>query len=173
MTQHTLQPYRKFEITFINQLIKQDSYYLVSQSYRRANYETDHTKTPILFTPHKELAEAVKHYEYLKKHGDRFAARIDIRKETVKMKLIAMCYGNTDKAPYISLPFNLQYINNYLDHHYYEKIRKWVTKNRENWMIREHNSLQVSFHTFMGEPMVQIKWGSHSVMVRMEEIETL
>ena len=83
MTQKILQPFRKFEVTFINQLIKGGSVYLVTQAYERAAAEFDHTKKPILITPYKDEKEAAKHYEHLKSNGALYAGFVDIRKGPV------------------------------------------------------------------------------------------
>ena len=170
---HTLQPYRKFDVSFINQLTYKGIYYLVSQSYRRANVETDHTKKPILFTPYKDDKEGAKHYEQLKKKDDPCAAFVDIRKKKVATRLVEMCYGKSDKIPYIALVANLQYVNKFLFRHYYDKYRSWVKKNKPEWNIREHNAVEPHFITVMGEPMVKIMYGKQFVVVSLEELESL
>jgi hypothetical protein len=85
----------------------------------------------------------------------------------------SICSGHTDVVPFIALVGNVQYVNRYIDIHYYEQLRSWVRKNRQWWNIRETNSLQPSFYTVMGEPVVNIRWGSHSIIVKLEELENM
>jgi hypothetical protein len=164
------QPYRRFEVGFINQLAKQGNFYLVSQSYNRADGEADHTKIPILFTPYKQLNEAGQHFRLL---IEGHAAMVDIRTPKIAARMQEICSGKTDIIPYIALVENIEAVNRYIDQHYYEQMRSWVRKNRQWWNIREPNSLQPFFQTVMGEPVVNIKWGSHHVTVKLEELESM
>ena len=173
MTQAILQPYRRFEASFLNQLIQGGNCYVVSQSYPRANSETDHTKKPVLFTPYKEMSEGWKHYQHLKEKQDNCAALVDIRTRKVSSKIINMCNGNADKQPYLAVVGNMQYINNYIDRHYRKKIRSWVRRYKTDWNIREHNAVDPHFETVMGEPMVRISYGKQFVMISLEELEKL
>ena len=167
-----LQPYRKFDSQFIQSLAREGHFFLVSQSYKRANEETDHTNIPLLFSDYKDVKEASQHCNYLVRMKDKYAAFVDIRETKITAKIVNICNGNTNKIAYIARVGNLDYVNRYIDRHYYEKMRSWVRKNRE-WKIREPNSLQPFFLTVMGEPMVNIKWGSHSVMVKVEDLERM
>ncbi len=173
MIQRKLQPYRKFEVAFINQLIKQGSNYLVCPSCRRANEETDYTKAPVLFTPYIDLSKAVQHTEHLKGRGDQLAVRVDIHKEKVHAKLVDMCCGLTDKVPYIAIVGSLEWVNRYIDLNYYEKLCSYVRKNRQDWDIKQPNSLRPFFETVMSEPMVKINWGRQWVIASLEEPESL
>lgn len=165
-----LQPYQKFVSSFITRLIQQDKPYVVSQSYSRADEEADHTKTPVLFSPYKELYEARSHFIML---NDHFAALADIRLPKTRQRLEQICSGRTDIIPYLAAVQDIQAVNRFIDQHYYNQMRSWVRRNREKWNIREANSLQPFFETEMGVPMVKIKWGSHHVMVKLEELENL
>jgi hypothetical protein len=165
-----LQPYRRFEAAFIRQLDKQERFYLVSQSYSRAEYEVDHTKIPILFSPYKQLNEAGQHFRLL---TEGHAAMVDIRTPKVAARMRDICSGKTDIAPYISLVGNIESVNRYIDQHYYEQMRTWIRKHRDWWLIREPNSLQPSFLTVMGVPTVKIQWGSHHVLVKLHELESV
>jgi len=165
-----LQPYRAFEACLLPQLSKQDKFYLVSQSYSRAEHAGDHTKRPILFSPYKELYEAQRHFKMLK---DKCAAIVDIRNPNITARMQAICSGKTDIMPFIALVENMEAINRYIDQHYHQQMRSWVRINKQWWNIREPNSLQPSFHILMGEPVIKIKWGSHDVMVKLEELESM
>lgn len=171
MTQLLLQPYRKLENQHIQQLAKGGNFYWVSQSYKRAQTELDHTKTPILFSAYKELKEANVHYQKVK--GDKLAALMDIRRTSVTARLVNLCNGNTDFVPFISLTFNQRYLDNFIAHHYRDKYRAWIRKNRPDWIIKEHNAVDAHFETLMGEPMVKITYGKQFVMVRLEDLEKI
>ena len=165
-----LQPYWKLSNSFLVQLTNKGSFYLVSQSYDRGQEETDHTRKSVLFTPYKDPNEAHRHFLHLR---DRFAAVVDIRKSKVARRMSEICSGKTEILPFLALAKDLQTINHYLDLQCREQIRSWVRKHRQGWNIREPNSLQPSFYIVMGEPAVNIKWGSHSVTVKLEELERL
>ena len=171
MTQLILQPYRKMENQHIQVLAKNGNYYWVSQSYRRAMQELDHAKIPILFSPYKQLKEANQHYHVL--NNDKLAALMDIRKTSTTAKLVNLCNGNSDKVPYISLAFNLPYLNKFLSRHYYDKYRSWIRKHRKDWNISQHNAVDPHFETITGVPMVKIIYGKQFVMISLEELEKM
>ena len=98
---------------------------------------------------------------------------VDIRTPKIAARMQEICSGKTDIIPYIALVENIEAVNRYIDQHYYEQMRSWVRKNRQWWNIREPNSLQPFFQTVMGEPVVNIKWGSHHVTVKLEELESM
>lgn len=165
-----LQPYWTFTNSFLIQLTNKGSFYLVSQAYDRGQEETDHTKKPVLFTPYKEADQAHRHFLNLR---DRFAAIVDIRKPKVAARMTDICRGKTDIMPFVAIAKDLETINHYLDLQCREQIRSWVRKHRQGWNIREPNSLEPSFQTVMGEPVITIKWGSHTVSVKLEELESM
>ncbi len=171
MTQAILQPYRKLEPQHISQLAKNKYFYWVSQVYSRARQELDHTQTPILFTPYKELKDAGQHFQ--KVRGDKLAAIADINKNSVVARLVNLCNGNTDKAPYISLTFNQRYLDTFIFRHYYNKYRSWVRTHKPDWIISEHNAVDAHFETVVGEPMVKITYGKQFVVVSLEELESM
>lgn len=171
MIHSILQPYRNLEIHHIQAFKEKKYYFWVSQSYHRARNELDHTKTPILFTPYKDLVEANKHYHQIK--DDTLAAIADINKNSHLARLVNLCNGNSDKVPYISLTFNQQHLDMFIFRHYYNTYRAWVRKNRTDWILKEHNAVDAHFQTLMGEPAVRITYGKQFVVVRLEELEKM
>lgn len=171
MTQPILQPYRKLEPRHISQLAKNGYYYWVSQLYRRALGELEHTKTPILFSAYKELREASGHYQKVK--DDRLAALMDVTRTGTTARLVDLCNGNTDKVPYISLTYNQRYLDTFLLRHYYHQYRSWIKKHRPDWIIREHNAVDPYFETVMGEPVARITYGKQFVIIPLAELERM
>ncbi len=171
MTQSILQPYRKLEPQHISKLAYNGSLFWVSQSYKRGQLELDHSKTAILFSPYKDRLEANQHFNKLQK--DKLAARVNIDNKTHLARLINLCNGNTPFVPFISLTFNLPFIDMFIFRHYRDKYRAWIRKNKPDWIIREHNAVDAHFETVMGEPMLKLTYGKQFVMVSLEELEKM
>ena len=98
---------------------------------------------------------------------------MDIRRSSTAARVVNLCNGTTDKVPYISLTFNLPYINTFIFRHYRDRYRSWVRNNKQDWNIREHNAVDAHFETVMGEPMLKVTYGKQYVMIALEELEKM
>jgi hypothetical protein len=168
-----LQPYCRLEITLVKELIAQQNFYLVSQSYVRAQKEVETKKIPVLFSAYAQFDEAFEHYKALDRKGDTRATLVDISKKDSLAGITELCDGKKDETAFFARIKDPEYVDQSIQNFYQQRLHIWLTKEKEKWDVNSFHIPQFSLETLLGEPVIKIQYGEHFAIVSLDELERL
>jgi hypothetical protein len=165
------QPFLPLTKEFLDGLVKLNKVFLVSQSYPRgADHFILENRIPILFTDYAELGQAQIHLSAVK--GDKLAAIVDLRKPEHKEKIMNMFSTNADHFAYWSVVKDKEDIQKRLERRYVDNIRRYVDKHT-NWRIGSNDGLNVAMQIIYGEIFVDLRYRTHQIRIKFEDIEKI
>lgn len=164
-----LQPFEKFDPSYIVRLVAMKKIYLVSQTYSRAfNHCADVFKIDILLTDYDDPGLAKIHLNAVK--HDKYSAMIDLTNEKHKEKIKSMLKPASNYALYWCVVKDLKQMQERLNHRYKDNMRRYIAK-ATNWRIGADEKITASFEVTFGELFITLKRGSQTLRVKFEEIE--
>ena len=156
-----------FEKLHLDRLITLGNNYLVSQTYSRADHFTNEGKISILLSDYKNLGEAALHLNAVK--NDRFAAIINLKKETHLQKIRQMMEGS-EYTIYWAVVKSTNELKKRLDASYKSKIRRYLVT-QSSWRIGSDEEVDAQFEVTFGELFLVLKWRTKNLRIKFEEIE--
>ena len=163
-------PFVKFEEKFIATFRKVKKRYLVSQTFTRVDKEMNKYKTCLMLTQYEDKGLAKIHFNALS--ADKFASIIDLEIDTHREKLLEMISPQSDYTIYSSLTIDPKEVKNLSDKIYKEKVQKFIEK-KTNWRIGREQIIKPKLEITFGELYVALKYGTQTIRVRLEELETI
>ena len=163
-----LQPFIKFEKRCLDKLISLEKIYIVTQLYKRGyNHPDDVHRTAILLTDYDNPGLAALHLNAIK--DDKFAAIIHLKKPKHVDKIKEMMAG-TNYRLYWAVITSIADLQKKLDATYKGKLRKYIDE-KTNWKIAADEGVKSQFEVIFGELFLVLKWRSHKVRLKFDEIE--
>ena len=164
-----LQPFERFQASYIESLKNLKKIYIVTQSYSRgvANPDGRHLVN-ILFSTYDDPGLAKIHLNAIKR--DRFAYILDLNNEKHSGKVKEMLHPDSVYAVYWSVVRDTNEIKKTLDRAYKDNFRRYITSNT-NWRISADETIKPSLQVIFGELYIVLKRGAQSIRVKFEAIE--
>lgn len=163
-------PFVKFEEKFITTFRKVKKRYLVSQTFTRVDKEIIKDKTCLMLTQYEDKGLAKIHFNALS--ADKFASIIDLEKDIHREKIVAMLAPQSKYIIYSSLTIDPKEVKSLSDKIYKDKVQKFIEK-KTNWRIGREQTIKPKLEITFGELYVALKYGSQTIRVRLEELETI
>lgn len=163
-------PFIKFELIFIDRLLRLNKPYLVTQSYKRADdHFADDRKTNILLSDYEDIDYARIHKDALK---DKFASIIDLRKAAHKEKLISMLSEGSAYTLWWAIVKDHKDIESRMNNKYAPNIRRLI-RTQTDWRIGSDETIKPKVECIFGELFIILKRGGQVLRVKFEELEKL
>ena len=163
-------PFVKFEEKFIAAFRKVKKRYLVSQTFTRVDNTVNQDKTYLMLTHYDDKGLAKIHFNALS--TDKFSSIIDLENESHREKLLTMLTPPSNYTIYSSLTIDPKEVKNLSDKIYKEKVQKFIEK-KTNWRISREQTIKPKLEITFGELYVALKYGTQTIRVRLEELETI
>lgn len=163
-------PFVKFEGKFIDAFRKVKKRYLVSQTFTRIDDKVNQGKTYLMLTHYDDKGLATIHFNALS--IDKFSSIIDLENDIHREKLITMLTPQSKYIIYSSLTIDPKKVKNLSDKIYKEKVQKFIEK-KTNWRISREQTIKPKLEITFGELYVALKYGTQTIRIRLEELETI
>jgi hypothetical protein len=163
-------PFVKFEEKFIPAFRNVKKRYLVSQTFTRVDNAVNQNKTYLMLTHYDDKGLATIHFNALS--TDKFSSIIDLENDIHREKLIAMLTPQSKYIIYSSLTIDPKEVKSLSDKIYKEKVQKFIEK-KTNWRISREQTIKLKLEITFGELYVALKYGTQTIRIRLEELETI
>jgi hypothetical protein len=164
-----LQPFEKFNGSYVSRLIDLNKVYLVTQTYSRGGSGLmPDGKMGLLLSDYDDLGLAKIHYKAV--INDRFGAIIHLSKPAHRQKLIDMTDPGSAYNIYWAVVKSKIQLEQQVNRKYKDKMREYITKNT-NWRLEKDSGIRPSVQLIFGELFIVIKHGKQVVRVKFEELE--
>jgi hypothetical protein len=164
-----LQPFEKFESSYISRLMDLNKVYLVTQSYSRGgSTRMGDGKTGLLLSDYDDLGLAKIHYKAV--INDRFGAIIHLSKPAHRQKLTEMAVPGSPYEIYWAVVKSKIQLEQQVNKKYKDRMREYITRNT-NWRLEKDSGIRPSVQLIFGELFIVIKHGKQVVRVKFEELE--
>jgi len=163
-------PFVKFEEKFIPAFRKVKKRYLVSQRFKRYGEQNNQDKTFLMLTHYDDKGLAKIHFNALS--ADKFASIIDLENDVHREKLSTMLAPQSIYIIYSSLTIDPKKVKSLSDKIYKEKIQKFIDT-KTNWRISREQTIKPKLEITFGELYVALKYGTQTIRIRLEELETI
>jgi hypothetical protein len=164
-----LQPFEKFNGSYVSRLIDLNKVYLVTQTYSRGGSGLmPDGKVGLLLSDYDDLGLAKIHYKAV--INDRFGAIIHLSKPAHRQKLIDMTEPGSAYSVYWAVVKSKIQLEQQVNRKYKDKMREYITKNT-NWRLEKDSGIRPSVQLIFGELFIVIKHGKQVVRVKFEELE--
>lgn len=166
-----MQLFEPFREEYIGGFLKQNIFYLVSQTYHAAEGQPgEEAGTPILLTQYPDEGYAAVHFNAVKK--DRYASIIDLRKQKHINKLREMINPDSKYRVYLAAIRDSTSIKRHFEVHYKEKIRQYITQ-RTNWKIGTDEQIKPALELIFGELFVVLKRKQETIRIELKDLKRL
>lgn len=165
---HIFEPFKSI---YLPELINQDRFYLVSQSYHRhlGHLPAAEARPGLLMSCYGDMNMAKTHAKALT--NDRYAAVINLQKPAHKTKIEELLGEGGKYHVFIALVKNNAAVENQVNRLYRAHMKRYIEA-RTNWRIGADTTLRPHLQLIFGELFITIKYGNKSLRVKLEEIET-
>jgi len=166
-----LNPFERFQRRFIDAFRKAGKSYLVSQTFEAARDPLGDTeKKYILFSHYGNLSQAQIHLSALQ--GDRYAAIIDLEKESHRNKILEMLKVESYYVVYSCLISSREAVEKRLNAKYEKNMRRYIEKNT-NWRIGSGKTILPQLDIAFGELFIILKYGSQQIRITLAELDKI
>jgi hypothetical protein len=165
---HIFEPFKPI---YLPGLVKQNRFYLVSQSYHRhlGNMPTAETKPGLLISCYEDINMAKTHFQALT--NDPLAAIIDLQKPAHKAKMQELTTGESKYQVFIAAIKNSADMEDRVNRLYRAHMKRYIEA-RTDWRISTGTVLTPHLNLVFGELFITLQYGNKTLRVKMEEIET-
>lgn len=161
-------PFLKFELTYIDRLLRLNKRYLVTQTYTRAeNHFADDRKTNILLSDYEDLDYARIHKDALK---DPFASIIDLKKPAHKEKLVSMLCADAAYILWWAVIKDPKDMENRMNQQFAPHIRRLI-RMQTDWRVGSDEVIKPKLACIFGELFLILKRGGQVLRVKLENLE--
>ena len=165
-----LHPFEPFKAIYIPKLLELKKPWLVSQTYNRYdNLMATEGKTSLLLTDYSDSNAAREHLKELT--DDKYAALINLRHPSHKAKVLELIGPDSRYHVFWAVIKSARELEDQLNRTYKESIRRYIQKHT-NWRISRETTLHPSLRLVFGELCIILKYGSQTLRVKFEDIET-
>ncbi|MBG9378786.1 hypothetical protein I5907_21315 [Panacibacter sp. DH6] len=161
-------PHERFQPRFINAFLNAKKYYLVAQTFKRGADMFNDNKECILLTHYDDKGLAIIHKNALT--NDRFAAIIDLQQTAHLTKLKTMLQPDSKYVVFSSLIGDPAAVETGMHRMLEQNMRRYIDT-KTNWRIPANYTVHPKLELIFGELFVNLKFGSQSVRVKLDEIE--
>jgi len=163
-------PFIRFELTFVDRLLRLNKPYLVTQTYKRADdHFADDRKTNILLSDYEDLDYARIHKDALK---DKFASIIDLRKVTHREKLTSMLTEGSAYTLWWAIVKDRKEAETVMNKKYAPNIRRLINI-QTDWRVGSDEVIKPKLECIFGELFIILKRGGQILRVKLEELEKI
>ncbi|MDB5202726.1 MAG: hypothetical protein JWQ27_2135 [Ferruginibacter sp.] len=164
-----LLPFEILKPEYVDQLIRLEKFYLVTQSYHRHQevFPND-LRSGILLSDYDDIGLAKIHLNAVK--ADPFAALIDLRREKHLAKLMSMIDTHSGYECYWAVVRSGAQIKKQVDLTYKDQVRRYIEKNT-NWRIGASAKINPHLQLVFGEIFMVLKYGNQTLRIKFEDIE--
>ena len=165
---HIFEPFKSI---YLPELVKQNRFYLVSQSYHRhlGNIPAAETKPGLLISCYEDVNMAKTHVQALT--NDPFAAVINLQKPVHRDKMQDLLTAGSKFQVFIAAIKNNAGVQDRVNRLYRAHMKRYIEA-RTNWRISADTVLLPHLHLVFGELFITLKYGDKTLRVKFEEIET-
>ncbi|MDE3251804.1 MAG: hypothetical protein KGO92_03290 [Bacteroidota bacterium] len=161
-------PFLKFELTYIDRLLRLDKRYLVTQTYTRADdHFGDDRKTNLLLSDYADLDYARIHKDALK---DPFAAIIDLKKNVHREKLVSMLCADAAYVLWWAVIKDPKEMEHRMNQQYAPQIRRLI-RTQTDWRVGSDEVIKPKLACIFGELFLILKRGGQVLRVKWEDLE--
>lgn len=161
-------PHERFQPRFINAFLNAKKYYLVAQTFKRGADIFNEDKECILLTHYDDKGLAIIHKNALT--NDRFASIIDLQNTAHFDKLKMMLQPDSKYVVFSSLIPDPAPVEANMQKLFKQNMRRYIDT-KTNWRIPANYTVDSKLELIFGELFVNLKFGSQSVRVKLDEIE--
>jgi len=164
-----LQPFERFKMSYIDNLLNLNKQFLVTQTYSRARGSSNEsTGIALLLSDYDDLGLAKIHFKAV--INDSYAAIIDLSKPTHKKKLIGMLQPDSKYVLYWAVVKSKIQLEQLVNKKYKDKMRDYITSNT-NWRIDRDATMRPSVQLIFGELFIVLKHAKQVIRVKFDELE--
>ena len=166
-----LQPFEVFRPLYLKKLFELKKTYLVSQSYKRTvDHFAEKQKNAILLSDYSDLGQAKIHLNAVK--NDKYAAILDLTNEKHLAKLNEMLKEESGYRLYWAVVKSAKELQERINKVYKDNMKRYIEK-KTSWRIGRDTTLYPSVQVTFGEVFITLKYGSETLRLKFEEIETI
>ena len=144
-----LLPFEIMRMEYINQLIRLNKIYLVTQSYNMGEDPFGHTdKIGLIVSDYDDPGLAKIHLAAVKQ--DKYASIINLSSEIHLAKITEMLQQDSAYAIYWAIVKDAEQLKRKVDTQFSDHIRRYITKNT-NWSIGGSATLKPQLQVIFGE----------------------
>ncbi len=164
-----IQPFILFEKKYIAGLMNLRKYYLITQTYHRADNITEFQgKKNILITEYSDPGLAITHLKAVK--HDANAVQLSLQEPADQQHLMNML-TDTNFRLFWTVISDPRPIKKAFDLEYKDKARKYIERNT-SWQIGKVENIKAhGFEVHFGELKVRLSYQEESRLIKFEEIE--
>ena len=164
-----LLPFEIMRMEYINQLIRLNKIYLVTQSYNMGEDPFGHTdKIGVIISDYDDPGLAKIHLAAVKQ--DKYASIINLSTEIHLAKIAEMLQQDSAYAVYWAIVKDAEQLKRKVDTQFSDHIRRYIAKNT-NWSIGGSATLKPQLQVIFGELFVILKYGSHELRIKFVDVE--
>jgi len=165
-----LQPFEHFKALYIPKLLEMEKYFLVSQTYTRYNdpFDTE-AKTSLLLTDYADENMAKTHLKAL--HNDKYASILHLKRPAHKAKLLELLDETSRFHVFWAVVKSVKELEDKINAVYKPRMKNFIEKNT-HWRLSRETTLRPSVELVFGELYIILKYGSQTIRVKFEDIES-
>lgn len=161
-------PFLRFELTYIDRLLRLNKRYLVTQTYTRAEHHlADERKTHILLSDYADLDYARIHKDALK---DQYASIMDLKKPAHKDKLVSLLCDDSAYLLWWAVIKDPKDMETRMNLAFAPHIRRLI-RTQTDWRVGSDEVIKPKLACIFGELFLILKRGGQVLRVKMDELE--
>ncbi len=165
-----LHPFEPFKASYIPKLLELKKYWLVAQTYHRYdNLVTTEAKTSLLLTDYDDNNMAQTHVKALS--NDKYAALLHLQHPPHKAKVLELLEPESKYQVFWAVVKSVKEMEAKINHGYKDHMKRYIEKHT-SWRMSRDTTLRPSLQLVFGELYIILKYGSQTLRVKFEDIET-
>ena len=165
-----LQPFEPFKAIYIPKLLEMEKYFLVSQTYtRNKDHFGTEAKTSLLLTDYADENMAKTHLKAL--HNEPYAAILHLKHPPHKAKLLELLDETSRFEVFWAVVKSVKELEEKINAVYKPRMKNFIDKNT-HWRVSRETILRPSVELVFGELYITLKYGSQTIRVKFEDIES-
>lgn len=166
-----LQPFEPLTLIHLQKLVQLKKYWLLSQTYARAeDHCSGNKKIALLFSDYEAEGQAQIHLNAVR--HDQFAAIIDLRKPEHFKKITAMLTPASQYLPFWAVVKSRKDLEQRINLQYKDNMKAYIKKNT-SWRIGGEETIRPSIAVIFGEVFITLKYAGQTLKIKFSEIENV